>query len=102
VSDFSYKTTVGELLAHHKDVGLAAPTFFRELIDTATSKCYGIQAIADAEWINLHHGRILGAWGKEIIRFERPFTLQRGHRLVDINASERKPITCAEHIYAQV
>jgi hypothetical protein len=92
--EFKYKATVREL--HGKDV-----QFFRELIDVTSFKCYGIQLLT-AEEVEQQIDRVVGYHGRIERTFTEPFDIQRGHRIVQVKASTRKPLRCWEHIYAEI
>lgn len=92
----SFKKTVRELAATKDNV-----EFFRELIDTTSVKCYGIQLLT-AEEVKQDLDRFVGFYGQRVRTFTAPFDMQRGHKIVTINASKKKPITCWEHVYAHV
>jgi hypothetical protein len=93
-TEYSRDTTVGEL---------AQPgvVFFRELIDCDTTKCYGIQHLT-AEEVQLQADRIVGFYGQRVRTFTEPFEIQRGHRIVVVRCSVRRPLRCFEHVYAEI
>ena len=92
------KATVAELAALPKCNG-----FFRELIDTTSFKCYGTQQL-DSEEVDAlaRAGRLVGYYGRVQRTFTAPFEIQRGHKIVVVSASKRKPLHCWEHVYAQI
>lgn len=93
--DWSYKATVAQIAAYVPGVH-----FFRELIDTSTFKCYGIQHLSQQETM-LAAERFVGYYGRTEREFTAPFQVQRGHKLVTISASKHKPVRCWEHIYGE-
>lgn len=96
--DWSYKATVMQLLEH-----VPGTHFFRELIDTTSFKCYGTQRLTDEEvQQQAAAGRLVGYYGRLERVFTAPFDIQRGHRIVTVNASVRKPLHCWEHIYGEL
>jgi hypothetical protein len=94
--DWSYKATVRQLAEH-----VPGTQFFRELIDTTTFKCYGIQHLS-AEEAKQAAERFVGYYGRLEREFTAPFEVQRGHRLVTVPASRHKPVRCWEHLYGEL
>lgn len=90
------KATFADIRAEHPGVG-----FFRELIDTTSFKCYGTQQLTEAE-ITATPQRFVGFYGRAERVFSQPFEIQRGHKVVVVRASERKPLRCWEHVYAHI
>ena len=88
---FDTQMTVGQLLAAYPHA-----TFFVELIDTTTTKCYGIQTVPTEQ---VDRTRVIGAYGRRTRTFTAPFEVLRGHKLVSVRASAKKPVTCTEHLY---
>jgi hypothetical protein len=95
-TEHSYKARVRELRAQKP--GCA---FFRELLDTSTFKCYGIQLLSEHE-VQQALERFVGYYGRAQRTFTAPFDMQRGHKIVTVSASKHKPVRCWEHIYAQI
>jgi hypothetical protein len=95
-TEFSYKATVRQLQLAGQDV-----QFFRELIDTSSFKCYGIQHLS-AEEIKQAQDRFAGYYGRAERTFTAPFDVQRGHKIVTVQASPKKPVRCWEHLYAEL
>jgi len=91
------------LRQHVTVADLAKPgvKFFRELIDCDTTKCYGIQILSDEE-VKQQAGRIVGFYGQRVRQFTEPFEIQRGHKIVVVRCSARKPLRCFEHVYAEI
>lgn len=98
---YGWKVTVGEIVDAELAQGRPTPTFFRELINVATTKCLGTEELPRDYCID-NRERIVGAWGVRDVLLLSPLELQRGHRVVLVKASEQKPIKCKEHIYAHL
>jgi hypothetical protein len=94
--DWSYKATVAQIAAH-----MPGTQFFRELIDTSSFKCYGIQHLSEQEALQAAE-RFVGYYGRQEHVFTAPFDVQRGHRLVTVKASRQKPVRCWEHLYGEM
>src|SRR5260370_28079432 len=95
--EFSYKTTVGQILDSQVKGAAAAP-FYRELIDVATGKCLGTQELGEGE-VLAQRDRFVGFCGARELFLSEPLSIQRGHREVVVRASKAKPLKCREHIY---
>jgi hypothetical protein len=96
MSEHSYKATVRELREQKPGC-----EFFRELIDTTSFKCYGTQLLGEEE-VQQALERFVGYYGRTERDFTAPFDIQRGHKIVTVKASTRKPLRCWEHIYAHI
>jgi hypothetical protein len=96
--DYGYKVTVGELVDAQIAEGKTPPTFYRELINLGTTKCLGTEELPQDYGID-NRDRVVGAWGYRDFLLCAPLELQRGHKMILINASEGKPIHCREHVY---
>jgi hypothetical protein len=98
--DFSYKTTVGQIL-DSRPQRAGAVRFYRELIDVATSKCLGTQELSEGEVVS-QRDRFVGFYGGRELFLSEPLSIQRGHREGVVRASKTKPLKCREHIYPHV
>jgi hypothetical protein len=96
MNEFKLETTVRDIMDAHGAVG-----FYRELIDTVSLKCYGTQELTQAE-IDFSTERAVGFYGAMRRTFTCDFEIQRGHRIVVIRCSEKKPVVCVEHIFPHV
>src|SRR5260370_40564009 len=96
--DFSYKTTVGQILDSRPQCATAPMRFYRELIDVATGKCLGTQELGEGE-VAAQRDRFVGFYGGRELSLSEPLSIQRGHREVVGCASKGKPLKCREHIY---
>jgi len=98
MSEFSYKATVHALVEQKPGV-----QFFRELIDTSSFKCYGIQHLSAEEVKQAAAAlRYVGYYGRIERTFTAPFDVQRGHKIVTVRASTKQPVRCWEHIYGEL
>ena len=95
--EFSYKTTVGQILDSQAN-GIAAARFYRELIDVASNKCLGTQELSEGE-VLAQRDRLVGFYGGRELFLSEPLSIQRGHRAVVVRASKAKPLKCREHVY---
>jgi hypothetical protein len=95
--DFSYKTTVGQILDSQPQRN-GAVRFYRELIDVATGKCLGTQELSEAE-VLAQRDRFVGFYGARELFLSEPSSIQRSHREVVVRASKARPLKCREHIY---
>jgi hypothetical protein len=96
--DFSYKTTVSQILDSYPQRNGGAVRFYRELIDVASSKCLGTQELSE-EQAAAQRDRFVGFYGARELFLSEPLSIQRGHREVVVRASKANSLTCREHIY---
>ena len=95
---YDWRATVGDIVDGELARGRPTPTFFRELINIATTKCLGTEELPSDYGID-NRERVVGAWGGREVLLLAPLELQRGHKMVLVKASEQKPIKCKEHIF---
>jgi len=94
--NWGHEVTLGQLMVEYPCLRV-----YRELINVATTKCLGTEELAPG-YAEANKERVVGAWGARELLLTSPLELQRGHRMVVVKASERKPIKCKEHIYAHL
>jgi hypothetical protein len=99
--DFSYKTTVGQILDSRPQRAVAPVRFYRELIHVASNKCLGTQELSERE-VLAQRDRFVGFYGARELFLCDPLSIQRGHREVVVRASKAQPLKCREHIYPHV
>lgn len=86
--------TLGEAAAAMQAEGKPVE-FFGEYMDAETGKCRGIVTMnrfADPD-------REIGFNGNREFTITEPMEIQRGHKLVMIKASKKKPVRLIERIY---
>ena len=86
--------TIGEAAAAMQQEGKPA-RFYAEYSEAESGKCHGIlplESIADPE-------REVGYNGTRLLTIKAPMDLHRGHRLVMLKASKKKPRRLTERIY---
>jgi|SRR5215471_12376269 len=90
--------TVGQIIDAEVAAGRPAPSFFRELLDPISGKCYGTDELGQYG----DRQRLVGFYGRKRVVLEEPFYIQRGHKIVTLNASLKRPRICWEQIYPHV
>lgn len=83
--------TAGWMIENH-----GCQQFFIEYRNRDTYKGCGIKVLLPQE---VEKDRIIGAYGAREETFTWPILLQRGHKLVEVKASEKKPLHCTTYLY---